>query len=317
METTKWKKISLVLVLGLLMALLVACGNKTEEPKSIEKETETEEVVEDAPEDEEEEVSLQTRKVAIDYSGEPEEILAKYTEEGMSAFKLNFPDTLTMNYALKSIGKEPTEIKGTTMAGEEVSLSELKGKDVIISFSKTTCSICKDMIPVMEKVAKENTEVVFLNVFPVDVNKDIEAFYKTKESTIPTHTLSLEDNKHLKDVAIKDYMIEQVPTYVFVDKTGTISYTYIGNKDEVMFQDMLTTAFGEVKLHDKVRTVVVRVDAEGNEIVNDKLVEEEKIDGDGVDHTESSPEKEEKEVVVEKKAETKQVEKKSEKESNK
>src|SRR5690606_22173439 len=150
---------------------------------------------------------------------------------------------LTMHYALKNIGKEPPEIEGKLMNGEDFALSEKKGQNVILVFSKTTCSICKEMAPTLKEIEENNPGVVFVHIFPVDNKKDIEGFYKGLDMEAPQHVMSLEDNEGLKELAIEQYKIEQVPTFVFVDDAGRISYTYIGSKDKIMFQDMIDTAF--------------------------------------------------------------------------
>lgn len=280
----KWRRASLTALTILLSASLVACGNKEDKSNVVE-----DEVREEVKEVEAEpEILFEERPVEIDHSQSPEEILANYTEKGMNLFKANFPDTLSMNYALKNIGKDAPEIKGKTLDGKEIKLSDLKEKNVLISFNKTTCSICQEMTPIIKEIAEDNKDVVFLNVFPVDSDKDIQAYYKNLKQDVPKNTLSLEKNKSLKDLVIKKYQVEQVPTYVFVDKTGKISYTYIGNKDKIMFQDMIDTAFGEEKFYDHVRTVTVRVDEDGNEIVVEKLIDENVInDEDSIDHTET------------------------------
>lgn len=270
-----WRNICLSGLTILMGTSLVACGQTSHDTKETTKTSEVK-----VEKKTEQQVSFKEKPVVIDYAKTPEEILANYTEKGMNAFKVNFPDTLSMNYALKNIGKAAPEITGKTMDGQEVKLSVLKGKKVLISFSKTTCSVCKEMLPVIKEIAEKNADLVILNVFPVDSNKDIETYYKELNQEIPANTLSLETNQHLKDVAVKDYQIEQVPTYVFVDESGKISYTYIGNKDKIMFQDMIGTAFGKEKLYQNVRSVTVRIDKDGNEIKDEQL-----IDKDGVDHT--------------------------------
>lgn len=281
----KWLRLCLTGLTVLLSASLVACGEKGDEKVEAEVETEVEKEIEEAKA--EPETLFEEKSVEIDYSQPPEEILTNYTEKGMNLFKANFPDTLSMNYALKNIGKEAPEIKGKTSDGKEVKLSELEGRNVLISFNKTTCSICQEMSPIIKEITKDNKDVVFLNVFPVDTNKDIKAYYKKLKQDVPANTLSLEKNKHLRKLAVEKYQIDQVPTYVFVDKTGKISYTYIGNKDKVMFQDMINTAFGEEKLYDHVRTITIRVDEEGNEIKEMELIHDNEINEDSVDHTDA------------------------------
>lgn len=242
-----------------------------------------------------EEVRFEEKPVTIDYSKEPEEILAQYTEQGMNLFKVNFPDTLSMNYALKNIGKEAVEISGKTVDGKDFSLSALKGKNVILTFAKTACSVCKEMSPILAELAKKNPDVTFVTLFPVDNNKDIDGYYKSLKLKRPDLVLSLENNKGLKSLAINQYMVSQVPTFVFVDESGRISYTYIGSKDAIMFQDMIDTAFGDEKLYDYVRTITIRVDENGKEISEEELIKKDAIDKDSVDHNGTSATKSSKE----------------------
>lgn len=242
-----------------------------------------------------EEVRFEEKPVTIDYSKEPEEILAQYTEQGMNLFKVNFPDTLSMNYALKNIGKEAVEISGKTVDGKDFSLSALKGKNVILTFAKTACSVCKEMSPILAELAKKNPDVTFVTLFPVDNNKDIDGYYKSLKLKRPDLVLSLENNKGLKSLAINQYLVSQVPTFVFVDESGRISYTYIGSKDAIMFQDMIDTAFGDEKLYDYVRTITIRVDENGKEISEEELIKKDAIDKDSVDHNGTSATKSSKE----------------------
>lgn len=286
----KVKKMGLSLLILLISASLVACGQNDKESTN-EEEEKTEQVEDvktekdDTEKEDKPEISFKEVPVEIDYSKEPEEILANYTEKGMNLFKVNFPDTLTMNYALKHIGQIAPEIEGKTLDGEDVKLSELKGNNVLVSFNKTTCSVCKEMSPIIKEITDDNKDLVVINVFPVDNNEDIKTYYKELDLEVPANTLSFENNEKLKEVTVNEYHIDQVPTYIFVDKEGKISYTYIGNKDKIMFQDMVNRAFGEEKLYDFVRTVTIRVDENGNEIKEEELIEEEVINEDSVDHT--------------------------------
>lgn len=277
---------SFTVLLGLS---LVGCNSESKTDTKVEKKVETSmnKDKKETKEKKEQSVFFKEKSLVVDYSKSPEEILANYTEKGMNAFKVNFPDTLSMNYALENVGKKAPNIAGKTMDNKEISLDKLKGKKVIVSFTKTTCSICKEMSPIIQKLSEENKDIVFLNVFPVDTNKDVNDYYKALKSKHSPNTLTLGDNKNLKNLAVKDYNITQVPTFIFIDETGKISYTYIGNKDKTLFKDMIDTAFGSEKLYDNLRKVTVRVDKDGKEIVEEKLIDQNIINEDSVDHTKS------------------------------
>ena len=132
--------------------MLYACADTTEDTEKEPIDT-TELIAEDVIE--EPEFELVERPLVIDYSKKPEEILVNYTERGMSQLKANFPDTLSMNYALKMLGKDAPELGGKSLSGKEVKLSDLKGNDVLIAFNKTTCSVCKEMVPVVADMKKD------------------------------------------------------------------------------------------------------------------------------------------------------------------
>jgi len=233
-------------------------------------------------ESESDELRRVEKPVEIDYDLTPEEILLNYTEEGMNQFKMNFPDTLTMFYALKHIGRSPIEIEGVTMEGEQISLSDFNGHNVIVGFSKTTCSACSEMASVLAQLGEIDEDLTIIHVFPVDQNKDVLAFYEANNMDVPENTLTFEDNEHLKEVAMDEYGIEQVPTYIFIDDSNRISYTYIGNKDFNMFHHMTRVAFGEDKIYDHVRSTIIQLDEDGNEIEVEDFSETEIVGDDEV-----------------------------------
>lgn len=257
MLSKTWKTLCVIGVTITLSTSLVACGQS--ETSEIENKTETTKE------------TFKEKAIEIDYSKTPEEILANYTEKGMNDFKVNYPDTQNMYYALKNVGKIAPTIQGKTIDGKEFNLETLKGKKVLVVFSKTTCTVCSDMLPIIDEISKENSDLAIVTIYPVDTTNAVNAYFKDKKIDLPTITLTQSENTKLKELATTSYGIEQVPTYVFIDETGKISYTYIGNKDKTMFQDMINTAYGDEKLYDNVRTVTVQLDENGNEITETSL----------------------------------------------
>lgn len=265
------KKYSIAGLLGAVLLLTAGCTDEKEqapgdnnEPLLIAEK--------DVEEEKEEEFELKEVPVEIDYEMEAEEILSKYTEEGMSRFKLNYPDTYSMEYALKNIGKTFEGFTGTTIDGEEFSTESMKGKPFVLNFSKTTCSVCEEMTPVAETFGLDES-VPVISLYPVDETKEVEAFREKAKASKDTVVLVADKNDWLKELAVGNLEIAQVPTLIFVDADGRISYTYIGKTDGVLLSDMKEKAFGDEKLHSYLKTVVVKIDKDGNEIIEAPLVE--------------------------------------------
>lgn len=231
--------------------MLVGCQSK-EAPK--EKETQKE-------------VTYKERKVSVDYSKPAEEILLSYSEKGMNEFKRNFPDKLAMDFALTSIGKTAPDFEYKNIKGETVKLSELKGKKVVLDFMRDDCPVCKESSPTVAKVKESYKDAVFLPIFPKDSKEDVEKFFKDLNLEVNENSIAGKDNGDNLSI-VKNYNLKLVPSFVFIDESGKISYTWIGSTDEKIFKDTMDTAFGKNKLYDLVKTE--KVDKNGK-VVEEKV----------------------------------------------
>lgn len=247
-------------------AVLVSSACTAEKPKELAPADTNEPIlIAEADTKDEEAVTLKETPVVVDYTAEAEDILAQYTEEGMSHFKLNFPDTFSMEYALKNIGKTLPAFEGKMVNGKTFSSKSLKGKPYVLNVSKTTCPVCEEMSPVISAFGK-NEKIPVISLYPVDKTAEVDTF-RTKLKAGKTNVALVADkNPWLKKFAVETLNIAQVPTLIFVDESGRISYTYIGKTDEVLLKDMKEKAFGNEKLYNFVRTEVIKVDEDGKEI---------------------------------------------------
>lgn len=261
-----------VLAIGAVLSLSLTLGactwssGNTDTPKNQEQVKKSNEMVKNEKKEEKKEVVFKERKVAVDYNQKPEEVLSKYTEEGMNQFKLNYPDTYSMEFALKNIGKPLPAFKGKTLDGKTFDTSKHKGKPMVISVVKTTCPVCQKMTPIIGEKMKANKDVQFVSLYPVDKKSDVKSYMKKHKEVNATNTLVSDDNEWMKKYVVDQFNVAQVPTFVFVDKNGKIAYTYIGQTDSVLFDEMLDKAFKDKPLYDYIRTETYKVDEKGNEI---------------------------------------------------
>lgn len=127
--------------------------------------------------------------------------------------------------------------------GNMVSLSDFKGKVVIVNFWATWCGPCKEELPTFEKLSKElKDEVVFLGV--VQEEEDvIQKFLKENELTYPI----LFDTT---GQTFYDYQARGIPVTYFITQGGDVYVDMHGAMDEKMILEMIeqTKELGKQRL---------------------------------------------------------------------
>lgn len=130
-------------------------------------------------------------------------------------------------------GKIPTPRKGflapdfslETLEGGTISLSELRGRPVLINLWTSWCPPCRAEMPAMQKVYVAYQEKGFLilavNITNQDKLADAVAFSETHGLTFPI-LLDVDGN------VSRLYQLRSLPTSFFVDPQGIIKEVIIG-----------------------------------------------------------------------------------------
>ena len=117
----------------------------------------------------------------------------------------------------------------TTLKGNKIKLSDLKGKIVVLDFWATWCGPCRAALPHMQELVKkyDESEVVFLFINTLERTKPVETEKKV--------TKFMADNKYDLNVLFdhenevsKKYLVSGVPVEIVIDKEGNLLSRTVG-----------------------------------------------------------------------------------------
>ena len=124
-------------------------------------------------------------------------------------------------------GKPAADISLRDLAGQEVKLSDLRGKVVLLNFWATWCPPCREEVPSMVKLNQimAGKQYQMLAVSIDEQGKPaVENFFKQQGVTLPAY---LDPQQQ----AAKIYGITGVPETFIIDKQGIIQKKVIGGMD--------------------------------------------------------------------------------------
>jgi len=118
-----------------------------------------------------------------------------------------------------------------TLDGQEMTLSKLKGKVVLLDFWATWCAPCREAIPHLINLQKtyqeKGVEVIGMNVDKGDV-ETVRRFVKSMDIPYPI-TLTREE-------VSRNYGVTGLPTTILIDKEGRIRQKLLGFNSEISKQ---------------------------------------------------------------------------------
>lgn len=122
-----------------------------------------------------------------------------------------------------NVGNQAPDFELETLTGENVKLSDFRGKRVMINFWATWCPPCRAEMPDMEKFYHDK-DVVVLAVNLTDTESSIDGIEDFTEEYNLTFPILMDTNL---DVATL-YGIQPLPTSYLVDSNGIVSNMAFG-----------------------------------------------------------------------------------------
>lgn len=129
------------------------------------------------------------------------------------------------NQGLK-IGETAPDFTLTSLEGQEMSLSDFRGKKVVLNFWASWCGPCRKEMPDMQKFydayKDKNVEVVAVNLTHFERKREhVDEFVKEYGLTFP---IPLDVEKQQYDA----YKVITIPTTYFLDENGVIKERHLG-----------------------------------------------------------------------------------------
>lgn len=129
-------------------------------------------------------------------------------------------------------GETAPDFKLQDMTGEDVSLSDFKGRLVLLKLATTWCPTCKQLSAEIKKIGEflKEQDVVILEVFVQDSEKTIKKYLGDHQPPMTFHAL-LDDGQ-----AYKAYNVYLIPRFLLIDEEQVVRFDSSGRN--VMADDI-------------------------------------------------------------------------------
>lgn len=138
-----------------------------------------------------------------------------------------------------SMGDIPPDFELATLDGETLTLSELKGKKVVLNFWATWCPPCKAEMPHMQNYYRNSAEDDNVEIVAVNLTDSENRGVKVVQEFIDSYGLTFKIPLDEKGIVGEEYQVFQIPTTYLLNTDGTISQIVKGPMDEATLQTLI------------------------------------------------------------------------------
>ena len=119
------------------------------------------------------------------------------------------------------VGRTAPEFTAQLSEGEEFTLSQTRGKPVVLSFWASWCGPCRQELPALAELQKTRDDVVIYAVNVDRERKDASVFLQRVSFDLPI----VWDNRA---EALGQYDVSSMPTMFLLDSNGTVKWRKTG-----------------------------------------------------------------------------------------
>ncbi len=136
-------------------------------------------------------------------------------------------------------GDTPPDFELSTLDGDVVKLSDLKGKKVVLNFWASWCGPCKAEMPHMQKYYKKYKDTDNVEIVAVNLTTEERRGIKGVEEFIDTYGLTFPIPLDKEGTVMDAYRIIPIPTTFMIGTDGKISQKIVGPMDEKTLRDLV------------------------------------------------------------------------------
>lgn len=138
------------------------------------------------------------------------------------------------------VGKQAPDLTGTTIAGDRVTLSKLRGRPVWVTFGASWCQPCRVENPDIQAAYLEHRAegLAVLSIFIQEDASTVKDYVKRLGLTfaaIPDTSTKIATN----------YRILGIPTHFFIDRSGVLRVLKIGKLDQPAMAEAISEITNE------------------------------------------------------------------------
>ncbi|WP_252502424.1 peroxiredoxin [Sporosarcina sp. Marseille-Q4943] len=136
-------------------------------------------------------------------------------------------------------GNLPPDFELTTLDGDTLKLSELKGKKVVLNFWATWCPPCKAEMPHMQNYYRNSAEENNVEIVAVNLTSSENRGVKVVREFIDSYGLTFKIPLDETGIVGEEYQVFQIPTTYMLNTDGTISQIVKGPMDEATLETLI------------------------------------------------------------------------------
>ncbi|MFI5345146.1 MAG: TlpA family protein disulfide reductase [Elusimicrobiota bacterium] len=141
----------------------------------------------------------------------------------------------------EAVSEAAPPLSAPTVEGKTLSLTDYKGKVVLVDFWATWCDPCKEEIPVLVKMHDRLKDKGFVIL---GVSMDEEGATAVKKFTAK-HPISYPVILNNGERAPKGWTVPGLPTAYLIGRDGTVRKRWFGEKDPAELEDAVNAALAK------------------------------------------------------------------------